>query len=223
MSAGSSLDRRVKFVKVSDLDRTLGQERPDVKEFLATEIDRRTRRIATLPVLLGISNVGSQGIRNLYVDMTIQASSDSLEVFDSMPDRRSAWSVLTSSWWETALDEDAGPQENPWKEGLRKVESGWRLSFEWDALQPQRSRFIQPRQFIRASGDVAVNLIANVFADSFPQPVSLNATLRITTEEQLVTTRELLPDLDVLKTRHEASHTSSVVTYLTRSTSSGDV
>jgi len=214
--AGTMIEGSVKLLQVPDLDKMLAREPTEkLREFLTNEVQLRITRAATLPIVLGISNTGSQGIRNLYVDMMISASNANVEVFDSLPATShhwglSPWSTTFSSY--SFVEPDAEPQQNPWQEGLREEDQGWRLSFEWDALQPKRVRFIQPRLFIRASSDVNVNFVARVFADSFPQPLPLSAALRISTELKRMTPTELLPDLDSLRLHHDQIASATNIT-----------
>jgi hypothetical protein len=63
---------------------------------------------------------------------------------------------------------------------LRKTEKGWEFAFEWDALQPQRIRFIRPYLFVVTEEDASVQFTARVFADSFPEPVVFELAARIT-------------------------------------------
>ena len=67
--------------------------------------------------------------------------------------------------------------ENLSGEGLAKEGEEWKYSFEWEALQPQRMRFIEPYIFLQISGPSTAAFRAKVYAESFPKPLVLQAEL----------------------------------------------
>src|SRR5262249_35080523 len=147
----------------------------------------------TTPIVLGISNAGSSGIRNLYVEMDVTGPSD-VAITDKEPwPPRALWfdavASLTSSWSynydellagskRKSLDVD-WPKSPDLREGFAKTDTGWRLTFEWAALQPRRQRLVVPALFVTARTNGTVRFVAKVFADSLPDPVSLESTLEL--------------------------------------------
>jgi hypothetical protein len=75
--------------------------------------------------------------------------------------------------------------------GLKRTETGWRFSFEWPALQPRRVRFVTPPLYVTCFEDVHVRFRAKVFADSLPEPVSLETNLNIRVRRQKVHLAEI--------------------------------
>jgi hypothetical protein len=84
--------------------------------------------------------------------------------------------------------------------GLHKddISGDWRLSFEWDAIQPQRLRPITPILYAKASHDAQLSITAKVFSDTLPGPFELNALLRIEPKTRLVGLGTLIPDWERL-------------------------
>jgi hypothetical protein len=208
----SKLERSARLITVSDAGTALQNEPSDVQDFLRATIARRVRRAATLPVLLGVRNAGSQGIRNLYVDMKIHADGASIDVSDASAPRpvfQDTWPSLYTFNFEVADDDSL--QAGPWDGDLEVDDGDWKLGFEWDALQPQRVRFIRPPLALYVTGDCIVEFTAHVFADSFPEPLMLRAMLQVTAEPHTIQLADILPDVDALKRQHNKP--GSFITY----------
>lgn len=196
--------RSVNVFDVVSTDKLVGKTEKTTKR-LHEAIEAYVERAATTPVVLAITNTGASGVRNLYVEMDITASVE-IAVSEREPPRPGAnWSehiVLThilESWahsiewknpdvsWESAPD---------LREGFRQTDGGWRLTFEWAALQPNRRRLVAPVLFVktRTSGSVAFK--ARVYADSLPEPVVLEAKLDVLVQQKKVAAKELFAGLE---------------------------
>jgi hypothetical protein len=101
---GAVAKRVVTRLEVSDLNRLGTNSEQD--QHMRRAIEAYVTRAATAPIVLAISNTGSSGIRNLYVEMDVIAPTDIL-VSDKEPrDPRSrgAWSqeTITFLWHDVA-------------------------------------------------------------------------------------------------------------------------
>jgi len=70
--------------------------------------------------------------------------------------------------------------------GLTKEEGEWRFSFEWEAIQPQRVRHIEPFTFLQVADVCQAEFSAKVYADSFVNPIVLRAQLSVSIEPKLI-------------------------------------
>lgn len=174
-------------------------------------IDQRIKEIVTVPVVLAIRNLSSSGIRNLYVEMSIIAeNSHSVELTESMAPTYGivaenltpflpGWSHLEDYHLPSPLEQYVRRKLSQFqRDGLTRDGDSWKLSFEWGALQPQRQRIVIPHFFVTANRTAEVQFTARMFADSFPEPVTLIAKLKVSVEEAKVNLENLLPDLDTL-------------------------
>src|SRR5262249_48591514 len=62
---------------------------------------------------------------------------------------------------------------------LQNANGGWRLSFEWEALQPQRVRLVRPVLYLYSPEPARLSINVKIFADSFPEPVLLEANITL--------------------------------------------
>ena len=199
--SGNSTEICLNLPVIQDLDEKLDQNRDEgAAELIKKTVNDRLVRANTFPVLLAISNTGSSGIRNLYVEMSIQALSGEIEVSDSQPGDLSSliYSHFIFEKSELLFDGSENKLLKFNKEGLTEGDMGWNFSFEWDAIQPQRTRFVKPQTFIKAKSDSEVKFVAKVFADSFPQPISLEAKMLINLRTKKMKLDKFIPNLQEL-------------------------
>ena len=123
------------------------------------------------------------------VEMSISASSNDITVLESL--NPLPWFTLNSDLY---TDSSIAVPEG----GLRQVDARWELSFEWDALQPQRTRALKPL-FIVFKSETRVEFAAKVFADNFAEPVVLRADLAIEVRKKKVSLADLVPNIESLK------------------------
>jgi hypothetical protein len=73
--------------------------------------------------------------------MTIVSSSDNIQISESAGNRASKFLMHFEEFlihdWPVQTDQKLPAFQN---QGLTKTKNGWTFNFEWDALQPQRSR-----------------------------------------------------------------------------------
>jgi hypothetical protein len=85
---------------------------------------------------------------------------------------------------------------------LQRIDRGWKLSFEWEALQPQRIRLIRPALYVYSPESANISVRAKVFADSFPEPLVLEANVRVEVNQSFTDLADLLPDWEKLLTEN---------------------
>jgi hypothetical protein len=208
---GTRALRTVDVIDVVDINSGIGAKGQRADRLKRT-IHAHVERAATVPVVLAITNTGPSGIRNLFVDVNITPSTDSIVVTDTeplRPGRFASGSYRFITLFDNDEDKDSfewtapdiGWEERPdFDEGFRKTENGWRLTIEWAALQPNRTRLVRPVFFVKASATGTVTFAAKIFADSLPEPISFEAVLEVTARPlrvqvgDLVSTRGISAD-----------------------------
>lgn len=185
---GNSLSTTVEVLELSDGN----LEGDDEFKRCVDLVFRQARaEAAAVPVVLAINNIGSSGIRNLYVEMSIKTLDGEFQVSDSSPFRPSRRNWAHSGVYYFSSDESE-PTEIERKlnklsgSGLSKDGDEWKFNFEWDALQPQRLRLVEPVTYVEASTAFKAQFSAKVFADSFASPVVLHAELNIDASSRVI-------------------------------------
>jgi hypothetical protein len=203
---GSSLNHTFDHPTVNerDFDVVPREKRDELKIVAATAI----RDKSYFPVVLAIKNSSASGIRNLYVQLDLSATSNKLEVTDLPLGPFSKWGPLStsityypSSMWGTGSSEILDYVEQKLakfdSDKLQRIDRDWRLFAEWEALQPQRTRLIKPL-FVYSPESANLSIRAKVFADSFPEPLVLEANVRIEAKQSFTDVTNLLPDWEKL-------------------------
>jgi hypothetical protein len=197
---GSKLKVNTKLPVVRDFDEFAKALDGDAPKRAKAIIDQRIRESGAVPAVLAVQNATSFGVRDLYAEISINADSKEVQIARSLS--RSIWSkYLTIS--SSILEPDPSPVEaaiseqisHLEQEGLREEGDGWRISFEWGALQPQRMRLIKPVLFIIVKESTAIKFAARFFADGFAQPIDIAADLEVVVEPVDVSVEELVPDI----------------------------
>jgi hypothetical protein len=214
---GNTLSTSVYVLELSDPDVSLEAE---IKPHFERVFHRMRREAGVVPVALTIKNIGSSGIRNLYVEMSIKAGLGTFQVSHSYQSRSTSWlSSDVAYLWSTDLGEPSEIEQKLERlsgEGLTKDGEEWKYSFEWDALQPQRVRLVQPFTFLQVSESCKADFSAKVYADSFANPIVLHAHMTVEAHPGLVQTDAVVAKAKELK---EAQKT----TYVTSSSGIGEV
>jgi hypothetical protein len=70
----------------------------------------------------------------------------------------------------------------------------WTISCELERLQPQRTKIIHPVIHASCFHDTTIQITAKIFADSFAEPISLEAHASIEVDRRQVRFAELLSD-----------------------------
>jgi hypothetical protein len=187
--AGPRLTYSLDAPQVTDLELALSKEAANVRDRVKDAVEEEIRRASMASVLLAIRNSGSSGIRSLYVQMSIRSSSPT-EILDPRRD-------IFRSYRLAFPDYSVGERGD----FLQKVDDYWEFTFEWDALQPQRVRLIEPRLAVRPGTDTRIDFTAKVFADSFPEPIILQAQLDLIFSFKPCQLADLIPDMERLRAR----------------------
>jgi hypothetical protein len=197
---GPSLAVTAKVPIITDLDAFKKTAGRDSVVSIERVVNERIREAVAIPTVLAIRNVSSFGVRDLFVEITVGTESQKVEIAQTIG--RSGWSSPIYATFnmfggepspvETAVTERLSHFE---EQGLSKDENAWKLSFEWGALQPQRTRLIKPPLFIMSGESAEVTFTARLFADGFPQPLAITAQLNITVEPVELSIEQLIPDI----------------------------
>jgi hypothetical protein len=191
--AGSSIRHSFKHLNVRELDSVPEEKREEVEGLVA----RAVRERSYLPVALAIENSSPSGVRNVYVELDFSATSEKVELTQS-PLGVSLFeyrNVLFGDSYRSEVWESTQRTVAKFEEGnLQRTNVGWRLSFEWEALQPQRIRLIKPVLYLYSPESAKLSITAKVFADSFPEPFLLGANVSIEAKQSFITLTDLLPD-----------------------------
>lgn len=195
---GNSLTKTLSRYKI-DLDKQVSDElRPEVQKFA----DAAVEGLCSFPVLLTLNNTSASGVRNIFGEVEIVSSETAVRMSDS-PFGRSGDALysqmimmnfggrLGRRWPEFSHV----PNVNKFDSGkLNKNDDGWTFSFEWDALQPKRIQLIKPILYLYAPTTADIHIKAKIYADSFPEPFELEATIHIEVSNKSVELDELFPD-----------------------------
>lgn len=175
-----SLAHVAELPEVTDLEVALAGESTQMR----TAVDEKIRKASAFDVLLAIGNAGSSGIRNLYIEVSVRASSK-IDVVDAHKWR---YDLFFRTQFADQLSEVP-----------REVDDRWEFAFEWDAIQPQRVRLIKPRLTIAVIGETEVEFSAKVFADSLAEPVILKSQLNVSVRSKTCILTDIVADLDQLR------------------------
>jgi hypothetical protein len=71
-------------------------------------------------------------------------------------------------------------------------EHTWSISSELEGLQPQRAKLIRPVIYASCFQDTTIHMTAKIFADSFAEPISIEAEASIEVNRREVKFAELI-------------------------------
>lgn len=173
----------------------------DKRELIMNLIADKINRSTIIPITLAIDNSSSSGIRNLYVELDFSSSTKNSSLSDEL-EKPFTWNFpIIQQWLSSQTVFTDYTQHLPMpkharfeSEKLLKTDKGWRLSFDWDAIQPQRTRLIKPILYFSTSETATLSIQAKIFADSFPEPLLLNAEMIIKIEEKEAPIDEIFPN-----------------------------
>ena len=81
----------------------------------------------------------------------------------------------------------------------------WRIPFELEGLQPQRAKLIQPVVYASCFHNTVMHISAKIFANSFAEPISVEAVANIEVDRREVTVAELISNWRSIS-RFQLSH-----------------
>lgn len=181
--------------ELSDLDQHLSNLGRKPSRRLQERIENALLIQKTVPMLLAVSNKSSSGVQSIFAQLNLRVVSGNAKTSASAPRKYedSSWPYLLN-----LTDWSATPRQLParFDGSFQKSADGWTFSFEWQAIQPQRTRFVSPLIYVTPDSDCEIEFNAQFYADNFPQPEVLTAKLRIQLEKTTATTLEAFPTLD---------------------------
>ena len=194
----------------------------ELRPFIENVIQSVRERAGTTFVALAIANTSSLGVRNLYVEMSIKPSMGTFLVSDSDPLTRRQYATYFQL--KTFADRYAyaplwdvleWPKTQATAKTLTKEhDDEWKFSCEWEAIQPQRVRVVEPVLYLQADEACEAVFTATVYADSFATPIVLEARLTVRTREIALDRSAVLSEAEKLraielKEKEEKNETSS--------------
>ena len=209
---GNKISKLVKKPNITNLNNIIKKKKDKtLNENIKVLVTNKIKESISIPVVLAIENISSSGVSNLYVEVSIKADNDNVEASDSIGPILSVssgvtWASATFTSYlssgihiESSLEKEVKAKlDGLTEEGLVETDDGWKLSFEWRALQPHLTRFMQPPIFITAQESSKIKFTAKIFADSFPQPLNLDARIEIKVEEYNLKLEDFIPNIDSL-------------------------
>lgn len=196
---GDKLEYDFDHTFVKNLEEVPADKRDELENFIANKI----KQTSYFPVALAVENYSPSGIRNLYIELSISTNSDKLEITDSIrPSFLFKTTDIITTWaadWVTesksALSEEVETKLSRFDaDKLQHSSEGWRLSFEWEAIQPQRIRLIKPVLYVYAPESATLSIKATIYADSFPEPFIFEGNLKIEVRQKDIPLQKLIPD-----------------------------
>jgi hypothetical protein len=174
---GKSISVRV------DLPEFSGDIQPDteVAPFVGRAVQALRDEAALVPIPMAITNVGPTGIRNLYVQMSLKPVEGCFQVSHIAPSVSGFQSFVWASNYDQPSDLDRRLARLR-GEGLTKDDEEWKYAFEWDALQPERDRRIEPTLCLQVTSLCKAKISAKVFAENFTPPIVLAADITISVQ-----------------------------------------
>jgi hypothetical protein len=165
-------------------------------------VDQANRNEISFPIAMAIENCSSSGIRHLYIELELSASSENVEI--TTPNTLVALSEIAPiyrSFLPAVLLPSKFERDIEAKFDLNRVQKtskGWRMSCEWDAIQPQRVRLIKPVVYVYSPQSSQIIINAKIFADTFADPLVLTAELKMEAIKTDKSLGEFLPNWEKL-------------------------
>lgn len=162
---------------------------------MAIILQRLRMEAATAPVALTIKNLSVSGIRDVYVEVSVRCIEGNFRLSGDYPTR-------SEKFWQYRIGPPPNETERALGElseklagtGLAEEGGEWRFRFEWDALQPQRTRLIKPF-YLTALEPCKASILAKVYADSFAQPLVLVAELSVAISAKIISAELIIAEM----------------------------
>ncbi len=216
---GSDLTQRLEYPEVANLDAVPAGVFGQVRELIGKKIKEQSYS----PIILGIRNASPSVIRNIFVELYFRADSPSLELTDSVPG--DAWSGVFIFIHSTLVHSQSEIAKNVRQviskfepEGLQRenADGSWKLTYEWDALQPQRLRLVKPVLYVSSKDVATLSISGRVYSDTFPEPFKVSATFTVIPEPRHTDLLSLIPDLEERMKEAASSDPSKPLRYAVR-------
>ena len=200
---GNKLHLEFDHFNVTDIEKIPEEPRSKAIHLASSVIKSK----AYLPIALAIRNITASGVRNIFVELEFVSDSATVEITTSPTspifgdNLLRLWSVDhifgfdTDAGYSNDLKRMVAEKLAKFKSGeLQKLAKGWRLAFEWEAIQPQRVRLIEPVVYVYSPVSSKITVNARIFADPFPLPLLAQATLIIDAKQVDTTLAGLVPE-----------------------------
>jgi hypothetical protein len=202
---GGNVIHTFDHLNVADLGTLAKDDLEKVEDLVAATVRGR----AYFPVALAIENSSPSGIRNLYGEINFSATSGKVELTERPLTSKFSETFFSVFSYKDAVSPSPVTERieatlAKFEEGtLQHANGGWRLSFEWDALQPQRVRLVKPVLYLYSPEPARMSIKVKIFAESFPGPVSLEANVILEPTQVSVALADLLPNWKEIISRAE--------------------
>ena len=211
---GSVIRERMKYAciyyHVVDLSEILGE---DIEE-LKAQVNQYIRFHQTIPLALLLENIGATGIRNVFLELTYRSAAESTMLSTEKPFSFDRYDALRLGPYIAELASRSAKKRrvvgkmditfakiyaefesaitNLSKSELKTIDKHtWSISSELEALQPQRMKIIRPVIYASCFHDTNIHITAKIFADSFAEPISVEAEASIEVSRREVRFAEL--------------------------------
>lgn len=142
-----------------------------------------------------LSNIGMLGAKDLYIDMVISTDSEGVKLFSNSKFDIEKPSKDNNSDFKFNIENSRDniivtPNEN---------KKEWKVSFELNALQPKREICPNSILNISASKSAEINIVAQIYADSLPEPITHNLKIKLNVENIIEDSCDFLRKMKILE------------------------
>jgi len=191
---GTEITRCIEVPSASNVNAEMEKLGKNESSELLGLIKSQIHKLSAVPVRLAINNSGSSGVRNLYVEVSLKVVSGNARFSEGWEEVMKDYERLMAPDLRRSSVTDVQRILNP----IEKDTNERHFSFEWGAIQPRRVKMIEPIITVRAEENSVIAITARLFADSFPQPIDLKATLNIEVTRKDLPLEVLLPQIERL-------------------------
>ena len=197
---------------------------PEQKLGYGALVSQFVRFHQTVPLALLLENRGTTGVRNIFAEVTYNSTSERTILLTQGADIRDFYEseglytealrlydfahwgrvkgrgkrVITKKddrFANTIYGFQSSINNFSRKAELKTLDKhSWIIPIEWDGLQPQRTKLIQPVIYASCFENTTISISAKIFADSFAEPISVEAEAIIEVDRREVTFAELIAD-----------------------------
>jgi hypothetical protein len=139
-----------------------------------------------VPIRFWLRNEGQIGARDVYVKLAIRSSAKNLVLVTSESIRRSPPSE-TSDVYTFQTSRHVRPDEL-----LATASEIWYRELELRALQPKREMTTAASFHLGALSDTTAEVVADIYADTLPEPVSQRLTIDFKVNDMKATAKQLV-------------------------------
>ena len=193
------------------------------KRHLKELIAYRIAESSIFPLVLSIENLTAGGFRNIYGEIDIVCDSSIAKISDQpgsllrvFPnDSRTPMRFKQVTTWSASsyvldlasyrrsystigrfseVEQEVHQKLTKFQSGqLVENDRGWSFTFDMDAIQPKRTRIIEPVFYVRAQKSCELNFFLNLYTDNFDYPLVLEASASLEINQKNLTIEEFIP------------------------------